>query len=313
MNTGMTIDGHDAYTTWGVRLLAGSLGSVVCWPPLKEASVPVNRWQEETGLDADLSAPRLDTRKVTLNLAVDSGYNGWRRFVTAVSGRGERTVVFNALGRSFRLRPLQWGRYDYGAELGFVTVTMADDHPLDNYTYIMPIVAENGDFPYQLPFVLGGTLADGEYAMDGRPLNRYGVHLLDGTLDGIWSAGEARQPLVRNLPHVDGVSAYSVLDTRYNAPTMVLTALLRADNAADMWARWYALLYDLVRPGYRTLGGIAGEEERRFYYRGCSVLEFAIDDLSGAWIKFNITVQPLDWLPVAAGDGFPYTLPILLG
>lgn len=313
MNAGMTIDGHNTYSEWGVRLLEGSLGSVVCWPSLKEDSVPVNVWHEVPGLDADLTNPRLDTRKVTLRLATDGGYRGWRRFLAAMSEHGERTVEFHALDKSFRLRTLQWGSYDYGEKLGFVTVTLADDHPLDGYTYSMPIGAGEGGFPYTLPFVLGDMVPDSGYMLDGRPLTRYGVRLLKGSLNGLWSAGDSRQGIVRNLPHQNGVTAYTGSTIRYNSPAAILPALLRADNAADMWARWYALLYDLVRPGTRVLGGIEGEEKRKFYYRGCSVSEFAIDNLQGAWIKFNITVQPIDWLPVADGDGFPYILPFILG
>lgn len=309
----MTIDGRDTYTEWGVRLLEGSLGSVVCWPPLKEASVPVNTWHEVPGMDADLSNPKLDTRKVTLSLATDGGYVGWRRFISAMSAQGERTILFQALGKSFKLRPIQWGTYDYGESMGLVTLTLADDHPLDGYTYAMPVTPGEGGLPYQLPFVLGSEFREGDFDLDGRSLKRYGVHLLKGTLNGLWSAGSARQGLVRNLPHVEGVDAYNGSDRRYDSPAVVLPALLTADNAADMWARWYALLYDLVRPGARTLGGIAGEKKRSFFYRGCSVQEFAIDELRGVWIKFNITVQLLDWLPVAEGYGLPYTLPFVLG
>ena len=313
MNTGMTIDGRDAYATWGVRLLDGSLGSVVCWPPLKEASVPVNRWQEEEGIEADLTAPKLDTRNITLNLATDGSYSHYRQLISTLQGAGYHSLYFGPLDKAFDLRLVGWGNYDYGEHLGFVSVTLADDNPLDGYEYETPGVIDYG-LPYTLPFELGGqVIADGTYTLDGRPMDYYGVKVLLGTESHLWSQGDPRLPLVRNIASRQGAIYDTLGLMRNDAPQVRLACLLRADTAAQMWAQWYALLYDLSQPYSRKIGGSTIEGERKFYYKSCAVQEFEIDDLQGAWIKFVITVQLLDPLPVAAGYGLPYVLPFILG
>ena len=313
MNTGMTIDGHDTYATWGVRLLQGSLGSVVCWPSLKEASVPVNNWHEEGGIEADLSAPKLDTRNVTLNLSTDGNYSRYKRFISALQDVDYHAVYFGAVDKSMRLRLVRWGGYDYGKGLGFVSVTLADDFPLDGYTYTVPRVLE-GSLPYTLPFILGNrVIADGTYTLDGRPMDYYGVKVLVGTESSLWTEGDPRLPLVRNLPSLQGAEYDTSAVIHNEAPQVRMVCLLRADTPAQMWAQWNALLYDLTLPYSRKFGGSTIEGERKFFYKNCSVQEFAIDDLQGAWIKFTITMQLLDPLPVAAGDGLPYILPFILG
>ena len=51
------IDGNDAYLQYGVYVTSGGFNELVAFPPLK--SVDSNDWQEEDGVEADLSAPVL--------------------------------------------------------------------------------------------------------------------------------------------------------------------------------------------------------------------------------------------------------------
>lgn len=318
MRIGMTIDGRDAYSTWGVRLLDGSLGSVVCWPQLKADSVPINDWPEYDGIEADLSSPRLDTRTITINLSTDGNYAHYRSFINALQRPGYRVVRFEAIERSFRLRLVQWGDYNYGKELGFVSVTMADDFPLDGYTYEPP-QSQGGGFPYVFPFILGsGVVADGTYTIDGRPFDRYGVKLLLGTESNLWKQGAAKARLVTNQAHLHGAECDTAIPVRSMAPSVRLIGLLQADTPVQMWQRWYALLYDLTRPGEHVFGGgkfaVDSLQARRFFYRSCNVQEFEVSDVLGIWNKFEITLQMLDALPnIHEGDVFPLTFPFILG
>ena len=56
------IDGGDAYLQYGAYVVNGGWNELVAYPPLKP--VESNDWQEEDGIEADLSAPVLDTREV---------------------------------------------------------------------------------------------------------------------------------------------------------------------------------------------------------------------------------------------------------
>lgn len=318
MDTGMTINGQNCYDTWGVRLLKGCLGSVVCWPPLKDASVPVNNWQEEDGIEADLTAPKLDTRNVTINLSTDGDYGHYRGFIAELEASAYHNIWFGPLDKTLRLRLVRMGSYDYGKRLGFVTATFADDFPLDGYEYSFPAAVESDTLPYDLPFTLGGIAApEGAYTLDGRLFENYGVHIILGTESSMWSHGAVKTALLTNNPSLQGAVYDGNAVVRTSAPQVKMVCLLRADNAAQMWERWNALLYDLTRPGWHSIGGGMMDEERAFYYKGCSVTEFAIDDINGAWIKFDIALQLLAPLPVdmakTARNGFPYNLPFIIG
>ena len=63
----LSVDGYDAYTTWGVWVDSG-LGSLIQWPKMK--AVTENVWQESDGVEADLSDPKLDSRELTLKFAM---------------------------------------------------------------------------------------------------------------------------------------------------------------------------------------------------------------------------------------------------
>lgn len=320
MDTGLYIDGRETYSTWGVRMLDGSLGSAVCWPPLKESSVPVNDWPEEDGIEADLSNPVLDTRSVTLHLSTDGTYSGYRGFVTYLGASVYHDVHIGPVDRTFRLRLVRWGDYDYGQRLGFVDVTLADDYPLAGYQYEEPGIAGPDWYvlPYTLPFVLGDmTVPDGAVLIDGRPLSRYGVHLLAGTESSLWTQGAVKPALSRSLSSAPGVEYDSLAQVRTAAPRVGLVCLMRADGPEQMWRQWYAMLFELSRPGIHTLGGGAIATERGCYYIGCAVRECCIDDLQGVWIKFVVTLQMLEPLPLDESDtewhGLPYILPFTLG
>lgn len=67
------IDGDDAYKQYGVYVVKGGWNDLVAFPPLK--TVPSNDWQEEDGIEADLSNPVLNTKEVQLKVAFSGTYS----------------------------------------------------------------------------------------------------------------------------------------------------------------------------------------------------------------------------------------------
>ena len=65
------IDGNDAYLQYGAYGVSGGWNELVAYPPLK--SVESNDWQEEDGVEADLSEPVLNTREVSVKFAFQTG------------------------------------------------------------------------------------------------------------------------------------------------------------------------------------------------------------------------------------------------
>ncbi|MCC8036700.1 MAG: hypothetical protein LIP02_00965 [Bacteroidales bacterium] len=69
MKTGsLYVDGYDVYKQFGMYVVSGGWNELVAYPPLK--TVNYNDWQEEDGIEADLSAPVLNTREVSIKFAI---------------------------------------------------------------------------------------------------------------------------------------------------------------------------------------------------------------------------------------------------
>ena len=64
MSGKLYIDGYDVYKQYGVYVTDGGWNTLVAMPPLKD--VEKNDWQDEDGIEADLSNPVLNTREVSI-------------------------------------------------------------------------------------------------------------------------------------------------------------------------------------------------------------------------------------------------------
>ena len=62
MSGRLYIDGQDVYKQFGMYVSDNGWNELVAMPPLK--SVDSNDWNEEDGIEADLSAPVLNTRDI---------------------------------------------------------------------------------------------------------------------------------------------------------------------------------------------------------------------------------------------------------
>lgn len=81
------IDGKDAFTEYGIYVQEGGYNELVAFPPLK--AVTSNDWQEEDGIEPDLSEPTLNTKEFFLkNCSLRHGLP---------LGRLHRTIVRQSL------------------------------------------------------------------------------------------------------------------------------------------------------------------------------------------------------------------------
>ena len=86
------IDGNDAYLQYGVYVTSGGFNELVAFPPLK--SVDSNDWQEEDGVEADLSAPVLNTREIQVKFAFGGLFS---RFCGRLFWGGARGLVLSCM------------------------------------------------------------------------------------------------------------------------------------------------------------------------------------------------------------------------
>lgn len=274
MTDDLYIDGRNACETWGVYVTDGGYKELAGFPPLKEPEK--NDWWEDDGEEADLSAPRLDTREVTLKTACCGG--DMDGFLAFLNKGAYHTVTSKALGRSWNLRYTKQASLEYCGGLYVLALKFAEDDPLAGYVYAAPSGASPGSTGFSL---------------DGKDLADYGVHILSGSLASVLAVPEVKSNLLRNIKSLQGAQ-YDGKKVRYKSKEIRLSCLMRAADMAELWRNRDALLYDLTRPGARTLGVDALGRAFECHYSKSTVEEFLAD--GRPWLKFSLNLTAIGGL-----------------
>ena len=272
MMTGrLYIDGADAYTTYGVYVIDDGWNDLLSMPPLKP--VKSNNWQEEDGLDADLSNPVLNSRDISIKFAIRNSLQ-FNDFVVMLAGGAVHEFNCAEIGKTFHLRLVSQPNIELSERLGFFTLKFADDYPLEGYNYSPPSST---------------IMQDNNYLIDGRPFTNYGVRLIIGTRDEIVKRGDVKPAMTRNVETRAGVIYDTMSFVTFKSKDVKLYCLLRAESLAEMWANLYALCYDLVRPNARLLTVAGHGAPYKFHYKGCQVRDY--ENINGnIWVEFTLTV-----------------------
>lgn len=264
------IDGNDAYSLYGVYVVKGGWNELIAYPPLKSADS--NDWQELDGIEADLSAPVLNTREIQLKVAFAGGDNRFLALIRHLSDSAYHTFDCRYIKRTYRLRLVAQPNLTVAHVLGATTLKFADDFPLPDYTYKKP--ASN-------------MAAYNDYTFDGVNFTSYGVRVLKGTLDEVKKVPTVKTNLLRNI-NTEAGALYDGKNVTYKSKDVKINCLMRADTLDELWRNYDALLYDLIRPNERRLRVKELNKEFPFYYKSCQVTEFYPTDK--IWLQFALTV-----------------------
>lgn len=264
------IDGNDAYLQYGAYVVKDGWNELIAFPPLK--SVTANDWHEMDGVEADLSAPVLNTREVQLKMAYDGLYGRFVALIERLSDGAYHTFEAVSIGRTYRLRLSSVPNLKEVRTLGTLTLKLADDFPLRGYTYRAPLSS--------LP-------AYEDYLLDNAPFTRYGARVLKGTLAEILKPAAVKQNLLRNINTVAG-AIYDGSHVYFKAKDVKVYFLMRANSLDELWRNYDALLYDLTRPNERELWVESLCQGFPCYYKSCSVTKFYAT--GKIWLQFTLTL-----------------------
>ena len=276
------IDGKDAYTEYGVYVVQGGWNELVAYPPLK--AVDGNDWQEEDGIEVDLSAPVLNTREVSLKIAFSDFGDRFFAFISILSDNAYHTFDCRHIKRTYRLRLVSQPNLTVAQAIGTATLKFADDFPLPGYTYKRP--ASN-------------VAAYDDYTFDGMKFTDYGVRVLKGTLDEVMKTPTVKTNLLRNISTQAG-ALYDGKNVSYKSKDVKIQCLMRANTLDELWRNYDALLYDLIRPEERVLKVKKIDKEFPFYYKSCQITDFY--PTGKIWLQFTLTVTFTTWKYIDAFD-----------
>lgn len=271
MKTGsLYVDGYDVYRQFGMYVVDGGWNELVAFPPLK--TVKHNDWQEEDGIEADLSEPVLNTREVSIKFVVTGLYGSMFDFLDVLSDGAYHTFSCEEIGRVYRLRLTQQPNLRTIKLLGHITLKFADDFPLDGYTYKAPV---------------SQLILSQDYLLDNIPFANYGVRVLKGSYDEIVKSAAVKQNLLRNINTKAG-AIYDAKNVTYKSKDVKLHCLIRANDLDELWRNYDAFLYDLIRPNERLLWVDELERDFNFIYKSCQVTKFCPSDR--IWLEFTLTI-----------------------
>lgn len=282
MTDRLYIDGYDAYKQWGVYVVAGGWNEAIAYAPLK--TVEYNDWQEEDGIEADLSDPKLNTKEISLNFAYAGLYSGIIEFVNLLADGAYHEFNCAHIRRQYTLRMTQMPNLDHASTLGFVTIKFSNDFPLKGYSYKAPS---------------SRVMRAEDYLIDGVPFTDYGCRILQGSLSEVMKSAAVKQNLLRNIASQPG-AIYDDAAVTYKSKDVKLNCLMRAETLDELWRNYDALLFDLIRPDERMLEVTELEQTFPCFYKSASVSEFFPEDK--IWLRFTLTLTFTHSFRIDGGD-----------
>lgn len=264
------IDGLDAFTNFGLLILAGGYNELLAYPSLKP--IDYNDWQEEDGIEPDLSNPKLDTKTFSIRFGLSGTQYRLGTLLELLSDGAYHSFHFKEISQARNLRLVGHTDNDLAVSIGFITLTLADDYPLAGYTYTAPTTT--------LP-----TLYD--YKIDDLWLSQYGIRAIQGTLAEILRAGEVKPNLLRNISTQAGAE-YDGNTVVFREKQARLFLHMTAETLTQLWGNYNALLYNLTRPGIRQLYLDDTGQTLPCFYHSSTVTAFY--PTGKIWLDFTLTL-----------------------
>lgn len=272
------INGQDLFGTFGIFVTQDGYNDLIEYPGLKP--VPINDWPEEDGIEVDLTQPILTAKESSISFATMAGHST-SAFLQALSAQVYHDFTFNELGQNFRLRMASQAEFNADIpNIEVFTLRFINDFPLDGYTYQAPA-----------PSAIG---TPGQYYLDGRDLLDYGLIVLRGSGTEVKKAPPVKKNLEIDINAIPGL-IYDSHSVVYQHKEVAIHCLIRAVTPAEFWRNYKALLYDLTRPGYRTLASYHTAQANTCYYKGAAVSHFHLEPT--VWCQFTLRLEFINFRP----------------
>lgn len=265
------IDGLNVTDLWRIYLSDGAYAALLGFPPAKEPDI--TDWPEYDGVEADLSAPRLSSRELTLSLCSASAAQ-IEAFVSFLMVEPVRIWIFPDTGVSFRFRFLSLASLRHMGGMSVFSVKVEED---------LPFRPQAAGFP-------ASRLSPCGVRMDGQDLSSdMGFSLLQGARDNLRTVWEAKSPLIRSFKDEDGQSVLSSPSMKRKSRDVTLPLLSSGEDLQTFLLRREALLRFITRPGERTILDGSTGRSLAAYYKTASVTRLGLMPDASVWCGFSLT------------------------
>lgn len=282
MRGDFTIDGISALGEYGVFVEQGGYASLVSEPSFK--SIEIVDWLDEDGIDADLSSPVLEEKRVSVSFCFKSA-SLLGAFYTKLADNDSHTFEFPDIDRSFEMRLLSTGNLDHLVRMGKISLSFVIDEPA---------IAETS------PYAIGLTrVTQRGFTLDNIDLSRFGCWVLDGTIQNYRKAPAVKENLVVSSRYAAGQTYFSqchqsagskVSDVYFKSKDLTLNLLINARDIEEFWKCWDSLFYTITQSGLHTikLGRLTNSQP--CFYKSCSVRRFEVCQSGTIWCEFSLVL-----------------------
>lgn len=263
------IDGQNVSQQYGFVLSEGSYVSLLAYPPLKEPEM--NSWAEYSGIEVDLSAPKLDAVTRRLRLCSFRPAYDLQGFIGLLQSKGKSDFTFPDLSITQTLRYVGCTGIDVGDVLE-CELEFCEDEPLKGFTFQSPIAGNTPNQGLQL---------------DGVDISAYNLQLLDGTASSVLKPSMIKPGLLITSRGITGQKSSMVpLCTQSRDVTLKLFMMCAGMN---LFVRnYYSLLHKLIQPGERELVYGFNGQSMKFFYKNSAINYFSND--GSVWCEFDVNV-----------------------
>jgi hypothetical protein len=228
------IDGA-ALSDFGIGVTKGGYASLLAFPAMR--TPPVNHWDDEHGIEPDLSNPVLETKSVTIPFFADenSDLDG---FLDWIMSPGYHVFKSESLGREWKLRcEREQNRNGYRAGDTF-EVAFVDDFP--RKLFGVPEISVNEKL-----------ISPQSYMLDNISFEEFGVGVEKGK-NSVLQRSELKKTLSRKIESKDG-EIYHVDLIRFSAKDIELDCVLAAKSINVFWNHYLSFFQALIKPGEHLL------------------------------------------------------------
>jgi len=248
------------------------------YPSLKEPDY--SDYPEYDGIDVDLTAPKLDTKNVSIQFAsVTTENDEIDNFFIFILQDGYREFKINSLGRSWKLRLSKENSRTVYKNLQDLTIVFIDDFPLRSTG------SASGH---------GFNLPRSQYQLDGKRFDEYGIIVNKGKAS-VYSIPDVKPKLVVKSNYSDGAKS-DTENVTFSHKDVVLECSFLTDSIERFWNNYDAFLSDLVKPELRILGVTYANDFFDCYYKNSNNFSFTMHP-SYILCQFTLTLVFTDFRP----------------
>lgn len=259
------IDGVDIKSTYGAYIVDGGYNDVPEFPEMKEPEK--NEWFEDNSVEIDLSAPCVESQKVSLRFMMNGTIGNVQSLVDFLMSN--RTHIMEMIDVS-RIRSLRIDNVSASSisSICSIRVNLYDDDPRGGLEYVIPVSSHK----------------DTGLSIDDVDVSQYGC-LLTGSIDGLFPDTSMKENKLQDSCNFDGQEHSNTSGVYVEKGDMRVRLVMRAETNEDFWHKRDALFLDLVKTGERTITW--RERSVKVYYKSCNSVDF---DYSGrCWWEFELT------------------------